>query len=86
MPAKREAPDYDPFAIFTRPPANETPTERSAREAREAEEKRVSDKIDEELKKERLAMKKKKNDVCVLLLGQSESGTPLSSWSPSWCV
>lgn len=82
MPTKLDIPDSDPFAAFTRPPANETAVERNTREAREAEEKRVSDRIDDELRKERAAMKKKKNNVCVLLLGQSESGTqssPLSS-------
>jgi guanine nucleotide-binding protein alpha-1 subunit len=75
MPTKLDIADSDPFAAFTRPPANETSMERKAREAREAEEKRVSDRIDDELRKERMAMKKKKNVVCVLLLGQSESGT-----------
>jgi hypothetical protein len=64
----------DPFAVFTRPPANESPEARAAREAREADEKRISDKIDEELKAERAALKKQKKHVSILLLGQSESG------------
>jgi hypothetical protein len=75
MPTKVDitSSDLDPFAQFTRPPPNETSAERDAREVREAEEKRISDKIDDDLRKERAAMKKK--SVCVLLLGQSENGT-----------
>ncbi|KAF8958910.1 guanine nucleotide binding protein, alpha subunit [Flammula alnicola] len=66
--------DQDPFALFHTPPPNETPGERAARQAKEAEEKRVSDQIDDQLKAERLALKKQKYTVRVLLLGQSESG------------
>jgi len=66
--------DEDPFAIFHAPPPNEAAGERVAREAREAEAKRVSDQIDEQLKADRVAFKKQKNVVRVLLLGQAESG------------
>ncbi|KAG6884401.1 hypothetical protein C0993_011489 [Termitomyces sp. T159_Od127] len=66
--------ENDPFAIFVTPPANETPAEKSARERREAEEKRVSDRIDEELKADKAAMKRQRAVVKVLLLGQAESG------------
>ncbi|KAG6811071.1 hypothetical protein H0H92_009131 [Tricholoma furcatifolium] len=66
--------ENDPFAMFLAPPANETTAEKSVRERREAEEKRISDRIDEELKAEKAAMKKQKAIVKVLLLGQSESG------------
>lgn len=66
--------DADPFAIFIAPPPNETPADKAARERREAEEKRISDRIDEDIKLERVALKKKKSVVRVLLLGQSESG------------
>ncbi|KAG6917482.1 hypothetical protein DXG01_002345 [Tephrocybe rancida] len=69
-----KASENDPFALFTLPPAGETPADKSARERREAEEKRISDRIDEELKAEKAAMKKQKAIVKVLLLGQSESG------------
>lgn len=68
------ATDADPFAIFHTPPPGETSGERAAREAKEAEQKRVSDLIDEQLKAEKLALKKQKYVVRVLLLGQSESG------------
>ncbi|KDR69400.1 hypothetical protein GALMADRAFT_145447 [Galerina marginata CBS 339.88] len=66
--------DQDPFAIFHTPPPNETAGERALRETKEAEAKRISDQIDDQLKAERLALKKARNIVRVLLLGQSESG------------
>lgn len=64
----------DPLAAAIAPPADETVEERAARERREAEAKRVSDGIDENLRAERAAAKKKRKPVKVLLLGQSESG------------
>ncbi|KAJ2915543.1 hypothetical protein MD484_g4866, partial [Candolleomyces efflorescens] len=65
----------DPLAVFTRPPANETLVEREAREAREADAKRRSEAIDEDIRKEKARLKREeKNLVKVLLLGQSESG------------
>lgn len=69
--------DYDasdPLSVFMLPPANETPEEKAEREAREAEAQRISDAIDEDLKKERAALKREKKIAKVLLLGQSESG------------
>ena len=68
------ATDYDPLAIFTRPPPNETPTEREAREEREARARQISDQIDEQLKKDKAILKRRNGLVRVLLLGQSESG------------
>ncbi|KAI0312036.1 G-alpha-domain-containing protein [Amylostereum chailletii] len=64
----------DPLAAAIAPPKDETPEQREAREKEEAEAKRISDEIDEQLKAERAALKKKKPPVKVLLLGQSESG------------
>jgi tRNA U34 5-carboxymethylaminomethyl modifying GTPase MnmE/TrmE len=65
----------DPFATFLAPPPNETSEERDLRERKEAEARRVSDRIDDELKTEKAALKKQqKGLVKVLLLGQSESG------------
>nr|GAT53069.1 predicted protein [Mycena chlorophos] len=65
----------DPLSFVLQPPADETPTQRTARLAKEQEEKRVSDAIDEDLRKERNDKKKRsKREVKVLLLGQSESG------------
>lgn len=70
--AASPAPD-DPFALVLAPPPNETPEERAAREAKEQEALRVSNAIDESLKAEKAAEKRKKI-VRLLLLGQSESG------------
>lgn len=64
----------DPFAIFLKPPENETPTERATREAREAEAKKRSDEIDEELKKEKELMRTRRKGMEVVLIGDSESG------------
>ena len=64
----------DPLTHALEPPPNETAEEKNAREAKEVEAKRVSDLIDESIKTDRAAMKKEKEIVRVLLLGQSESG------------
>ncbi|KAJ7458957.1 G-protein alpha subunit [Mycena latifolia] len=65
----------DPLAVVLQPPANETPAARQERVELEQEQKRVSDQIDDELRKERNERKKRsKREVKVLLLGQSESG------------
>ena len=64
----------DPLAIVTAPPPNETPDEKAAREEREAEAQRISDQIDDELRAEKVALKKQEQIVKILLLGQSESG------------
>lgn len=63
----------DPLSRALQPPPDETPAERDERLRAEREAKRVSDEIDEQLRKERVVLKKKK-PVRVLLLGQSESG------------
>jgi len=63
----------DPFSDFMKPPKGETESDRAIRLAREAEEQRVSNAIDEEINAARAALKKEKV-VKVLLLGQSESG------------
>ena len=67
--------DDDPLARAIAPPADETPEAKQARLGKEAEAKRVSDEIDEVLKKEKASMKKRQSQVVrMLLLGQSESG------------
>lgn len=66
--------DDDPLTAALAPPPDETAEQRELREAAEAEARRVSDEIDEQLRNERMALKKKKAPVKVLLLGQSESG------------
>lgn len=64
----------DPFYELMQPPADETPAQRTARQKRELDAQRVSDGIDEEIKKDRAMEKKKKQIIRVLLLGQAESG------------
>lgn len=69
--------DVDPLSFALRPPPNETPEARQFRQQREAEAKARSNKIDELLRVEREAAKRKKGaqaDVKLLLLGQAESG------------
>jgi hypothetical protein len=61
--------DEDPLTLALAPPANETYEQRLAREAAEAEAKRVSDEIDERLRQDREREKKKK-PIKLLLLGQ----------------
>ena len=61
--------DDDPLAAITAPPRDETPEQRQIREAAEAEAKRISDEIDERLRRERENEKKKKRPVKLLLLG-----------------
>ncbi|KDR76003.1 hypothetical protein GALMADRAFT_458108 [Galerina marginata CBS 339.88] len=64
----------DPITAAMKPPPSETDSERAFRLETEAEAKRVSEQIDEDLREERERMKKKKGDVKLLLLGQAESG------------
>lgn len=63
----------DPLASLLAPPPNETPQQKAARERAEAEARKVSEAIDEQIRQERIAMRKR-GPVKVLLLGQSESG------------
>ncbi|KZS97307.1 G-alpha-domain-containing protein [Sistotremastrum niveocremeum HHB9708] len=66
-------PQMDPLTLAIAPPPDESPEQKTRREAEEQEAKRVSEAIDEALKQERLSDKKKR-PVKLLLLGQSESG------------
>ncbi|KAL4254709.1 P-loop containing nucleoside triphosphate hydrolase [Abortiporus biennis] len=65
--------DDDPLTLALAPPPNETPDQKEARLRAEAEARKISEEIDERLKAEKAALKKKP-PVKVLLLGQSESG------------
>lgn len=67
--------EQDPLTLAAMPPPDETPAQRIVREKAELEAKRVSDEIDELIKAEKAATKRRKRPVKVLLLGQSESGT-----------
>jgi len=64
----------DPLAAALLPPPDESPNDRELRIKAENEAKKVSDSIDEMLRRERIERKRTKTDVNVLLLGQSESG------------
>ncbi|KAJ3507338.1 hypothetical protein NLJ89_g6356 [Agrocybe chaxingu] len=66
--------DDDPLSKALAPPDHETPAEREARLAAQAEAQKRSDAIDEEINRQRLENKKAPKPVRVLLLGQSESG------------
>jgi len=66
--------DNDPLTAAIAPPKNESAAARAARLRAEAEARRVSDEIDEQLKQDRVARRRQRPCVKVLLLGQSESG------------
>lgn len=75
MTASMDSPD--PLAILLAPPPNESATARTERLRQEAEARRVSEQIDEDLRRERADQRKwerEKRTIRVLLLGQSESG------------
>lgn len=55
----------DPFSAALKPSPSETDTERRVRQAAEAEARRVSEQIDEELRQERERMKRSRGDVKV---------------------
>ena len=55
----------DPITAALKPPPSETESERNVRLQFEAEAKRVSEQIDEDLREERERLKKKKGDVKV---------------------
>jgi guanine nucleotide-binding protein subunit alpha len=65
--------EEDPLTLAIAPPPDETPEQRHAREVAEAEARKVSDEIDEQLKREREGEKRKKKPVKLLLLGMSLS-------------
>ncbi|KAF9067278.1 guanine nucleotide binding protein, alpha subunit [Rhodocollybia butyracea] len=64
----------DPLANALLPPPGETEEQRELRIKAEAEAKKVSDGIDEMIRQEKIERKRTREEVNVLLLGQSESG------------
>ncbi|KAH8831637.1 guanine nucleotide binding protein, alpha subunit [Flagelloscypha sp. PMI_526] len=64
----------DPLSAALAVDPNETEAERHIRLQREAEARRISERIDEDLRQERERLKRAKGDVKLLLLGQAESG------------
>ena len=63
--------DGDPLAYVLAPPPNESEEQRQTRLAAEAEAKRISDAIDEELQRQAKAEKRAPRTVKILLLGES---------------
>jgi guanine nucleotide-binding protein alpha-1 subunit len=55
----------DPLSAALKPPTTETEAERSVRLVREADAKRISEQIDEDLRLERERLKRRKGDVKV---------------------
>lgn len=74
-------PDDDPLTLALMPPPDETWEQRQVREAAEAEAKRVSDEIDEQIKRDRENERRRKRPVKLLLLGEPlhavTSSTPM---------
>ncbi|KAJ7187292.1 G-protein alpha subunit [Mycena filopes] len=66
--------DNDPFAAHLAPPEGETASERALRIAAAQDAEKTSRQIDEVLAQSEKLLNKKKRDVKILLLGQSESG------------
>ncbi|KZP12232.1 G-alpha-domain-containing protein [Athelia psychrophila] len=74
-PAPSNGPEQDPLATWTAPPPDESPQEYTVRHKAEADAKKKSELIDENIKAERARLKQEqKLLVKVLLVGQSESG------------
>lgn len=57
----------DPLAAIIRPPSSESDEERQLRLQREAEAKKISDRIDEEISQDEKRFKKQKQDIKVCL-------------------
>jgi hypothetical protein len=55
----------DPLSIAIRPPASESDVDRQSRLQQEAEARRISEQIDEELRVEREKLRKSRSDVKV---------------------
>ena len=75
--ARRSEDSIDPLSRALSPPAKESAEQRAQREAKEAEARQASDRIDEQIKSEKQANARKKAPVKVVMLGQAESGAPL---------
>ncbi|OSX63438.1 hypothetical protein POSPLADRAFT_1140001 [Postia placenta MAD-698-R-SB12] len=62
----------DPLDVLLSPPADESTEERAARLSAEAEAKKISDMIDEELQRQERAEKRGQKPIKILLLGESQ--------------
>lgn len=72
-PSNINGPEYDPLATWTAPPADESPEECALRQKAEADARKKSNLIDENISAERNQLRNEQL-VKVLLVGQSESG------------
>lgn len=64
--------EEDPLTLAMAPPPDETLEQRHVREQAEAEARRVSDEIDEQIRREKEMERKKKKPVKLLLLGEQQ--------------
>lgn len=74
----------DPLSFATRPPDLETDLERRARLQREADSKRISDIIDEQLKVDKRVFEKSKQDVRVRVFSFFKLSPPSHSLPSSF--
>ncbi|KAL4073560.1 guanine nucleotide binding protein, alpha subunit, partial [Scleroderma citrinum] len=73
-PRRQRINEDDPLTRAIAPPANESQQQRESRIQAEQDAKRISDAIDEELNRQRIADRRSPKPTKILLLGQSESG------------
>lgn len=85
IPPMFQSSDYDPLTAALRPPPDETLEQRTEREAAETQALEVSNRIDAEIKSARQVMRRTKEPVRVLVLGQSMSGEYLNSNCLVYC-
>ncbi|KAJ7248598.1 heterotrimeric G protein alpha subunit [Mycena haematopus] len=76
--------ENDPFYEIMRPPADETPAQMTARLKREADAQRISDNIDEDIKRDRAQQRKSRKELRILLLGQGESDFRMQYAREAW--
>ncbi|KAJ7701740.1 heterotrimeric G protein alpha subunit [Mycena rosella] len=77
-------PTDDPFYEILRPPIDETPAQMTARLKREADAQRISDNIDEDIKRDRALQRKARKELRILLLGQGESDFRMQYAREAW--
>jgi hypothetical protein len=75
-----ESVDSDPLFWAWAPPADETPAQRAVREAEEKDARLISERIDEEIRKEKHHSLKGRS-VKVILVGQEESSASPTAYT-----
>lgn len=84
MKSRRQRTDDDPLARAIAPPSNESQHQRELRMRAEQEAQRISDAIDEELNRQRIADKKSPKPIKILLLGPSTCTLLVVSYSSTF--